>query len=97
MDLLCKLPGRKKCSPIVVFDAYRVKGHATEILDYHNIHGIHKRRKQPTSRHWRSLQYEMPAVMMFPVATLRWLEQTSSAARAAAWYLQGNYGKTRNG
>ena len=28
------------CNLIVVFDAYRVKGHRTEVSDYHNIHVV---------------------------------------------------------
>ena len=29
------------CNLIVVFDAYRVKGHQTEMLDHHNIHVVY--------------------------------------------------------
>lgn len=35
---------------IVVFDAYRVKGHETEITDYMNIHVVYtKKQKQQIS------------------------------------------------
>ena len=40
MDILCNYQGIRKCNLIVVFDAYRVKGHAAEITDYHNIHVV---------------------------------------------------------
>ena len=36
-----QLSGHKKCNLIVVFDAYRVKGHQTEMLDHHNIHVVY--------------------------------------------------------
>ena len=41
MDILCDYQGIRKCHLIVVFDAYRVKGHPTEISDYHNIHVVY--------------------------------------------------------
>ena len=40
LDILCDYQGMKKCELIAVFDAYRVAGHKTEILDYHNIHVV---------------------------------------------------------
>ena len=40
MDELCNFQGYRKMQLIVVFDAYRVAGHPTEISDYHNIHVV---------------------------------------------------------
>ncbi|MDY2606401.1 MAG: translation factor GTPase family protein [Lachnospiraceae bacterium] len=40
MDILCNYQAICKCELIVVFDAYRVKGHDTEVSDYHNIHVV---------------------------------------------------------
>ena len=40
LDILCDYQGMKKCNLIVVFDAYRVQGHKTEISTYHNIHVV---------------------------------------------------------
>ena len=40
LDVLCDYQGMKKCNLIVVFDAYRVQGHKTEISTYHNIHVV---------------------------------------------------------
>ena len=41
LDILCNYQGIRGCELIVVFDAYRVAGHRTEILDYHNIHVVY--------------------------------------------------------
>ncbi len=41
MDILCNYQGFCKCTLIVVFDAYRVQGHACEISKYHNIHVVY--------------------------------------------------------
>ena len=38
IDILCNYRGAIDSELIVVFDAYRVKGHDTEISDYNNIH-----------------------------------------------------------
>ncbi|MCQ8200452.1 NYN domain-containing protein, partial [Vibrio parahaemolyticus] len=40
LDILCNYQGIVRCQVIVVFDAYRVQGHVTEVLDYHNIHVV---------------------------------------------------------
>ena len=42
LDILCDYQGIEKCHLIVVFDAYRVERHKTEILDYQNIHVVFK-------------------------------------------------------
>lgn len=40
LDILCDYQGSTGVYLIVVFDAYRVKGHQTEVTDYHNIHVV---------------------------------------------------------
>jgi len=40
MDTLCNYQAIKGINLIVVFDAYRVKGHQTEVSDYKNIHVV---------------------------------------------------------
>lgn len=36
---------------IVVFDAYRVQGHTTEVLDYHNIHVVYTREAETADQY----------------------------------------------
>ena len=43
MDVLCNYAGYRKCVPILVFDAYRVKGAGREQETWHNLHVIYPR------------------------------------------------------
>ncbi len=51
MDLLCNYQAVRRCNLILVFDAYRVKGHATEILDYHNIHVVYTKEAETADQY----------------------------------------------
>ena len=70
-----QLPGRKKCSLIVVFDAYRVKGHATEILDYHNIHVVYTKEAETADQYIEKFAHENARRYDVSVATSDGLEQ----------------------
>ena len=41
MDVLCNYQGFKKCTLILVFDAYKVEGFQGEVQKYHNIHVVY--------------------------------------------------------
>ena len=43
MDILCNYAGYRKCVPILVFDAYRVKGGVRAVETWHNLHVIYTR------------------------------------------------------
>ena len=45
-DILCNYQGYRKCTLILVFDAYRVKGHREEITKYHNIHVVYTKENE---------------------------------------------------
>ncbi len=49
LDEMSNYQGMKGMELIVVFDAYRVKGHETEITDYMNIHVVYKRSRNSRS------------------------------------------------
>ena len=51
LDILCNYQAFKKVELIVVFDAYRVKGHAVEYLDYHNIHVVYTAEAETADRY----------------------------------------------
>ncbi len=51
LDILCNYQAFKKTELIVVFDAYRVKGHAVEYLDYHNIHVVYTAEAETADRY----------------------------------------------
>ena len=40
MDILCNYQGYKKCTVILVFDAYKIGGTA-KVMKYHNIHVVY--------------------------------------------------------
>ena len=41
MDILCNYAGYKQCVPILVFDAYKVKGGVREVERYHNLYVVY--------------------------------------------------------
>ena len=75
MDLLCNYQAVKKCNLIVVFDAYRVKGHATEILDYHNIHVVYTKEAETADQYIEKFAHENARRYDVSVATSDGLEQ----------------------
>ena len=65
----------KQCEIIVVFDAYRVKGHDTEILDYHNIHVVYTKEAETADRYIEKFAHEHGRKYDVTVATSDGLEQ----------------------
>ncbi len=51
MDILCNYQAYRKCELIVVFDAYRVAGHVTEVSDYHNIHVVYTKEAETADQY----------------------------------------------
>ena len=41
MDILCNYAAYRQCVPILVFDAYKVKGGAGSVEHYHNLHVVY--------------------------------------------------------
>lgn len=75
MDILCNYQGIRKCHLIVVFDAYRVKGHATEITDYHNIHVVFTAEAETADQYIEKFAHENGRKYRVTVATSDGLEQ----------------------
>lgn len=75
LDILCDYQGMKKCYLIVVFDAYRVQGHPTEILDYHNIHVVYTREAETADQFIEKFAHENGRKYDVTVATSDGLEQ----------------------
>ena len=74
-DILCNYQGMKRCEVIVVFDAYRVKGHDTEILDYHNIHVVYTKEAETADQYIEKFAHEHGSKYDVTVATSDGLEQ----------------------
>lgn len=75
MDILCNYQGMKKCNLILVFDAYRLEGHPTEILDYHNIHVVYTKEAETADAYIEKFAHENGKKYNITVATSDGLEQ----------------------
>ncbi|MBP3888166.1 MAG: TetM/TetW/TetO/TetS family tetracycline resistance ribosomal protection protein [Cellulosilyticum sp.] len=75
MEQLCNYQGMNKCEVIVVFDAYRVKGHQTEIMDYHNIHVVYTKEAETADQYIEKFSHEHSTTYDITVATSDALEQ----------------------
>lgn len=75
LDILCNYQGAKKCQVIAVFDAYRVQGHATEFLDYHNIHVVYTKEAETADQYIEKFAHENARKYHVTVATSDRLEQ----------------------
>ena len=75
LDVLCDYQGMKKCNLIVVFDAYRVQGHKTEISTYHNIHVVFTKEAETADQYIEKFAHENGKKYNITVATSDGLEQ----------------------
>ena len=75
LDILCNYQGMRQCEVIAVFDAYRVKGHDTEILNYHNIHVVYTREAETADQYIERFSHENGRKYDVTVATSDGLEQ----------------------
>lgn len=75
LDILCNYQGIRQCELIVVFDAYRVKGHTTELLDYHNIHVVYTKEAETADQYIEKFAHENGRKHRVTVATSDGLEQ----------------------
>lgn len=75
LDIMCNYQAMKKCELIVVFDAYRVQGHDTEFLDYHNIHVVYTKEAETADHYIERFAHENGKKHHVRVATSDGLEQ----------------------
>lgn len=75
MDVLCNYQAIRGCEVIVVFDAYRVQGHAEELTDYHNIHVVFTKEAETADQYIEKFAHENGRKYRITVATSDGLEQ----------------------
>lgn len=75
LDIMCNYQAIKKVNLIVVFDAYRVQNHKTEILDFNNIHVVFTREAETADRYIEKFAHDNNAKYDITVATSDGLEQ----------------------
>lgn len=75
LEALCNYQGIRKCQVIAVFDAYRVQGHRTEIMDYHNIHVVYTKEAETADHYIEKFAHTHKHQYNVTVATSDGLEQ----------------------
>ena len=75
LDILSDYQGMRDGELIVVFDAYRVQGHKTEITDYHNIHVVFTKEAETADQYIEKFAHENGRKYRVTVATSDGLEQ----------------------
>lgn len=75
LDLLCNYQAIAGCNLIVVFDAYRVQGHTTESMDYHNIHVVYTKEAETADCYIERFAQDNRTKYRITVATSDGLEQ----------------------
>lgn len=75
MDLLCNYQGYKKCTLILVFDAYKVQGNPGSVLKYHNIHVVYTKEAETADQYIEKTVHEIGKRYHVTVATSDRLEQ----------------------
>lgn len=84
MDCLCNYQGIRKCNLILVFDAYRIEGHPTEIFDYHNIHVVYTKEAETADQYIEKFVHENGHKYRVTVATSDGLEQIIIRGKSTA-------------
>ena len=75
MDILSNYQGFKKCTLILVFDAYKIEGHAEEVLTYHNIHVVYTKEAETADQYIEKTVHKIGRENQVTVATSDGLEQ----------------------
>ena len=75
MDILSDYQGSKGCTLILVFDAYKVQGHAEEVVRYHNIYVVYTKEAETADQYIERTVHSLGRQYQVTVATSDGLEQ----------------------
>ncbi len=75
LDMLSSYQAIRKHQVIVVFDAYRVKGHEEEIVEYHNLHVVYTKEAQTADQYIEKFAHDHQSQYQITVATSDGLQQ----------------------
>ena len=75
MDILCNYQGFKKCTLILVFDAYKVEGFQGEVQKYHNIHVVYTKEAETADQYIEKTVHQIAKKYKVTVATSDATEQ----------------------
>ena len=59
MDILCNYAGYRRCVPILVFDAYKVKGGRREVERWHNLHIVYTKEAETADMYIERATHEL--------------------------------------
>ena len=71
MDVLCNYQGYKKCTLILVFDAYKVEGGPGSVMKYHNIHVVYTKEAETADQYIEKTVRRIGKNHHVTVATIR--------------------------
>ena len=74
-DILCNYQGYRKCTLILVFDAYKVEGNLGEVAKYHNIHIVYTKEAETADQYIEKTVRKISKHHSVTVATSDALEQ----------------------
>ena len=83
MDILCNYQGYKKCTVILVFDAYKVEGPYLEIQKYHNIHVVFTKEAETADQYIEKVVHEVAKKYRVTVVTSDGIEQVVTVGQGA--------------
>ena len=83
MDILSNYQGYRKCTLILVFDAYKVEGHVEEIITYHNIYVVYTKEAETADQYIEKTVHRIDRQYQVTVATSDGLEQVIIMGQSA--------------
>lgn len=84
MDIMCNYQGYKKCTLILVFDAYKVEGSWMEIQKYHNIHVVYTKEAETADQYIEKVVHTIGRKYHVTVATSDGVEQVITVGQGAS-------------
>ena len=75
MDILSNYQGYRKCTLILVLDAYKVEGHREEVIPYHNIYVVYTKEAETADQYIEKTVHKIGRQYQVTVATSDGLEQ----------------------
>lgn len=84
MDILSNYQGFKKCTVILVFDAYKVDGDTLEIQKYHNIHVVYTKQAETADQYIEKVVHHIGRKRHVKVVTSDGVEQVVTQGQGSA-------------
>lgn len=84
MDILCNYQGLHKCNVILVFDAYQLKDHTTETIEYHNILVVYTKEAETADQYIEKFAHNNSSKYNITVATSDGVEQIIIRSKGCA-------------